>query len=55
MMENLLVLLPLLACPVGMFLGMWLMGKTMRSDKSESLADRPAIEDPSKEEERLAA
>ena len=55
-MENLLWLLPLLACPIGMVLMMWLMGKGMsmasKSDQSESPR---SVDELRAEHQRLAA
>jgi hypothetical protein len=53
-MENVLVLLAVLACPVGMGLCMWLMARGMRHDKSEPQAEvPPSIEQLREEQHRL--
>lgn len=51
-MEDLLPALALLACPVGMGLMMWFMGKGMRTRQSEREA---SLEELRAEHERLGA
>lgn len=41
-MEQLLLLIPVLACPIGMGLCMWLMGRHMRGREGESGAEPPS-------------
>jgi hypothetical protein len=54
--EGALVLLAVLACPVGMGLMMWFMSKGMRGGRSEERkADSTSVEDLRREQARLAA
>ena len=53
-MDNALVVLPLLACPIGMGLCMWLMARGMRRRSSEAPSDvPPSIEQLREEQRRL--
>jgi hypothetical protein len=51
-MENVLPALALLACPIGMALMMWFMGKSMRRDHSSKEA---SVEDLRAEHRRIGA
>lgn len=44
-MEQLLPLIPALACPIGMGLCMWLMSKHMRGDEKKE-PESPSVERP---------
>lgn len=52
-MEGLLLTLALLACPVGMGLMMWFMGKSMRQGKSDTQAQPRSVEQLREEQRRL--
>jgi cytochrome c-type biogenesis protein CcmH/NrfF len=55
-MENLLWLLPLLACPIGMVLMMVLMGKGMSMGRKQEEAKEPtSVAELRAEQERLSA
>jgi hypothetical protein len=55
-MENLLWLLPVLACPIGMVLMMWMMGKGMGMNAKRDEAEEPSsVEELRAEQERLSA
>jgi hypothetical protein len=54
-MEELLLLVPLLACPVMMVAMMWLMGKGMSGGRKEQTSEaEPALADLRSERDRLA-
>jgi hypothetical protein len=55
-MEELLLLVPLLACPIMMVAMMWLMGKGMSGGKKEQKSEaEPTLADLRGERDRLAA
>ncbi|MDP8942973.1 MAG: hypothetical protein M3N16_02460 [Actinomycetota bacterium] len=55
-MEGTLAALAILACPLGMGLMMWLMGKGMMGGRGERDGDRPAsAEELRREHSRIAA
>jgi hypothetical protein len=54
-MENVLVGLAVLACPVGMGLMMWFMGKGMRRGDAEGAGEAPSVEDLRREHARIGA
>lgn len=55
-MEGALPVLALLACPVGMGLMMWFMGRGMRSDEGRAKSGRPtSVETLRSEHARLGA
>lgn len=55
-MEELLLLVPLLACPIAMVAMMWLMGKGMSGGKKEETSEaEPTLADLRGERDRLAA
>jgi hypothetical protein len=55
-MEGLLLLVPLLACPIMMVAMMWLMGKGMSGGKKEPTSEaEPTVADLRGERDRLSA
>jgi hypothetical protein len=54
-MEGVVVALALLACPVGMGLMMWFMGKGMKKDGGQSPSSSGSLEDLRDEQARLSA
>jgi hypothetical protein len=54
-MEGVVVALALLACPVGMGLMMWFMGKGMKKDGGQSRSAAASLDDLRDEQARLSA
>lgn len=54
-MEGLFLTLGLLACPVGMGLMMWFMGKGMKKSNAEAPAQPKSVEQMREEQHRLEA
>ena len=53
-MENLVYALPALACPLGMVLMMWFMGRSSRQKAAAPMAP-PSVEQLREEHQRIAA